>query len=170
MIDVATWPQTVAEARRVQQALAPRVIRRGTAAGVTYVAGVDVHARGDVAVAVAVLVELPELDVIESSVAECPMTFPYVPGYLAFREVPVALAALRALGRPPEALLIDGHGLAHPRRFGLASYLGLVMDLPAAGCAKSRLIGRHTSPATPRGSTTALMDGAHQAAQTRARA
>jgi deoxyribonuclease V len=162
MTDVAAWPQTVAEARRLQQTLAPRVIRRGTAAGVTCVAGVDVHVRGEVAVAVAALVELPELDLIESAVAERPVTFPYVPGYLAFREVPVALDALRALGRPPDALLVDGHGLAHPRRFGLACHLGVVMDLPTAGCAKSRLIGRHGAPAATRGSTTALREGAQQ--------
>lgn len=81
---------------------------------------------------------------------------PYVPGYLSFRELPAALGGLR---EPPEAVLVDGHGLAHPRRLGLACHLGVELDLPTAGCAKLRLTGTHDEPGTERGSQAPLMDG-----------
>jgi deoxyribonuclease V len=85
--------------------------------------------------------------------------FPYVPGYLSFREVPPLLAAFEGLERPPDLVLVDGHGRAHPRRFGIACHLGVLLDLPTVGCAKSRLVGAHREPGPRRGATTRLVDG-----------
>ncbi len=155
----SSWPTTVAEARRLQEQLRDRVVTSGSAKAATRVAGVDVHVRGNTAVAVAALVTLPSLALVETSVAEREVHFPYVPGYLSFRELPAALAALRGLREPADALLVDGHGLAHPRRFGLACHLGVELDLPTVGCAKSRLIGTYDEPETERGSAAPLMDG-----------
>ncbi len=149
----------MAEARQLQEHLRGRVITSGSARAATTVAGVDVHLRGKTAVAVAALVELPSLALVETAVAERAVQFPYVPGYLSFRELPAALAALRGLREPPDAVLVDGHGLAHPRRFGLACHLGVELNLPTVGCAKSRLIGTHDEPGMERGSQAPLMDG-----------
>jgi deoxyribonuclease V len=88
-----------------------------------------------------------------------PVRFPYVPGLLSFREAPALLAAIRRLKAEPDAFLFDGQGLAHPRRFGLACHVGLLIDRPSVGCAKSRLIGRHAEPDTHRGATAPLTDG-----------
>ena len=86
------------------------------------------------------------------------MTFPYVPGLLSFREVPVLLKVLRRVATPVQGVLCDGHGIAHPRRLGLASHLGVIVGLPTVGCAKSRLCGTHDEPGTKRGSMTPLTD------------
>jgi deoxyribonuclease V len=96
--------------------------------------------------------------VIEQQLAFRDVTFPYVPGLLSFREAPAVLAALRKVRNAPDALMCDGHGLAHPRRFGIASHIGIIVGLPTIGCAKTRLIGRHEEPGLPRGSSAALLD------------
>jgi deoxyribonuclease V len=92
-------------------------------------------------------------------VAVRPLRLPYVPGLLSFREDPAVLAALRRLRATPDVLLYDGHGLAHPRRFGVACHIGLIVDRPAIGCAKSRLVGMHREPGWRRGSAAPLLDG-----------
>jgi deoxyribonuclease V len=107
-------------------------------------------------VAGVVLWDAAEQRVVEQHTALCPLTFPYVPGLLSFREAPALLAALRKLEQPPDVLMCDGQGLAHPRRFGIACHLGLICRLPALGCAKSRLIGVHDEPRLGRGATTPL--------------
>lgn len=162
MIDTGAWPASVAAARAVQERLAAKVTCRGTAEGARTVAGVDVHVKGETAIGVAALVSLPGLDLLETSVARRRVRFPYVPGYLAFREAPAALAAVRSLERRPDALLVDGHGLAHPRGFGLACHLGVELDLPTVGCAKSPLVGEYREPGQSRGSTAPLLDGPTQ--------
>ena len=101
----------------------------------------------------------PELDVLETATARCPTTFPYVPGLLSFRELPAVLAALEQLREPPDLLLCDGQGIAHPRRFGIASHLGLLVDIPAIGVAKTRLCGTHAEPPHQRGAWTPLRAG-----------
>jgi deoxyribonuclease V len=108
--------------------------------------------------AVAVL-DARTLAVVETACAEVPARFPYVPGYLSFRELPALLAAFSKLSSAPDLVLCDAHGRAHPRRFGLASHLGVALDLPTIGCAKSRLVGEHATPASARGSFAALRDG-----------
>ncbi len=149
-------PADAAGARALQTQLAACVATRGSARHATLVAGVDVHVRDATAIAVATLVHVPTLELRETATAEEPVRFPYVTGLLAFRELPAALAALQRLDTVPHAVLVDGHGLAHPRRFGLACHLGLALDLPTAGCAKTRLVGDYAMPAGPRGSRSTL--------------
>jgi len=139
------WPKCVDEARAIQQALRRRVVTRDRLGRVRHVAGVDAsyeRRSGRVCAAVAVLA-LPELALVEHVVVRRRTRFPYLPGYLSFREAPAVLAALEKLRSVPDLLLCDGQGYAHPRRFGLACHLGLLADLPSIGVAKSRLIGTH---------------------------
>lgn len=125
------------------------------------VAGVDVgfEAGWTVTRAAVAVLRYPELDVLETATARCPTTFPYVPGLLSFRELPAVLAALEQLREPPDLLLCDGQGIAHPRRFGIASHLGLLVDIPAIGVAKTRLCGTHAEPPHQRGAWTPLRAG-----------
>lgn len=95
---------------------------------------------------------------IERHVATRPVSFPYVPGLLSFREVPALLVVIRRLRLTPDVFIADGQGLAHPRRFGLASHLGVVLDHPTVGCAKSRLAGTFAEPGPERGSWTELKE------------
>ena len=104
-----------------------------------------------------VLWDTVEQRVVEEHVARRRLRFPYVPGLLSFREAPALLAALRRLRTRPDLLMCDGQGLAHPRRFGIACHLGVFCDLPAVGCAKSRLVGEHAEPARARGASVPLL-------------
>jgi len=158
------WPATPAEAIALQVRLAPRVLLEGDPPNVRSVAGCDLAflgrgRRGDTARAAVVLLSYPELTPLEQHVAEAPVTFPYVPGLLAFREIPALLQAFERLRQAPDLLLVDGQGYAHPRRFGIACHLGLILDIPTIGVAKSRLTGRHDEPAVAAGSRAELRDG-----------
>lgn len=112
---------------------------------IRYVAGADVsYGRGDTeAVAAVVVVEIPGLHVVETATASAPLTFPYIPGLLSFREAPALIEAFRRIDAQMDAVIFDGHGLAHPRRFGLACHVGLWLDIPSVGCAKKKLVGDH---------------------------
>lgn len=103
--------------------------------------------------------DFPSLEIIEKAVAEVPLEFPYIPGLLSFREAPGILAAIEQLSASPDVLIVDGHGLAHPRRFGLACHLGIWLDLPTIGCAKSILVGDLTPLGETVGSTANLTLG-----------
>ena len=149
-----SWNLTVPEARALQEDLRKLVVREDRLGPVRRVAGVDVSydRRSPVLFAAAVVLDADTLEPIET-VGICDRArFPYVPGYLSFREAPAVLRALAKLRHTPDLLICDGHGVAHPRRFGLACHLGLWLDLPTIGCAKSRLIGSHAEPGTRRGS------------------
>jgi deoxyribonuclease V len=120
------------------------------------VAGADVSEKDGSARAAIVVVR--DLEPVEEATAEQPVRFPYVPGLLSFREIPPLLAAWRKLRTRPDVVIVDGQGYAHPRRFGLACHLGVLLGLPTLGCAKSRLIGEFEEPGPQRGSWTPLRD------------
>jgi len=148
------FPGTVVEARLLQERLRgsvrvepldPSRLRRVAAADVTFL-----DEKETVAAAV-VVVGYPSGDIIEERTAVVRTGFPYVPGYLSFREGPAILAAWVRLRHPPDAVLLDGQGVAHPRRFGIASHVGVLLDVPSVGCAKSRLVGEHDEPGPEKG-------------------
>jgi deoxyribonuclease V len=148
------WPLTVEEAIAIQNQLQPEVITEDQLGEVQYVAGVDVGFEQDYAIsraAVAVL-SFPDLQLVEQAIARRPTTFPYVPGFLSFREVPVVIDALEQVTTIPDLILCDGQGIAHPRRFGLACHLGVLTDMPTIGVAKSLLIGKHEELPVEKGS------------------
>ena len=153
------WDVSPAEARDIQRQLGERVLVQPLDRRPESVAGVDVSTRGGRARAAVVLLAYPDLVPLRSATAEMAVSFPYVPGLLAFREGPVVLAALERLTDWPDVLMFDGQGLAHPRRVGLATHLGVLLDMPAVGCAKSRLCGVYVEPGEQKGSWTPLTDG-----------
>ena len=146
------------EARRVQERVPPAVIRRDRLGRVRTVAGADIALRGDNGYAAVILYSFPDLVEIERVSSSGKLKFPYVPGLLAFREIPLLLEAFASLRNSPDLILADAHGWAHPRRAGMACHLGLVLDIPTIGCAKSVLVGQYKMPAAARGSTAALWD------------
>ncbi len=155
------WGVTPKEAIAIQQRLRGLVRIGDDYTPPRLVAGVDVgFEEGNTITRAAVAVlSFPELELVEQAIARLPTTFPYVPGLLSFREVPAVLAALEKLSRLPDMLLCDGQGVAHPRRLGIASHLGVLLDLPTIGVAKSRLIGSHDEPGEEKGAWAALRDG-----------
>ena len=158
--DLHTFELTPAEAAQVQRKLRTRVITRPDGRAFERVAGADLaldHKRG-IGIAGVVSFALPDLVEVERSSAIGPLSFPYVPGLLSFREGPLLLEALAGLKQRPDLLMFDGQGLAHPRRFGLACHMALLLDLPGIGVAKSRLIGQFEEPGLCRGSWSPLLD------------
>lgn len=155
------WDLAPREAMALQSRLATEIDCRDDFGPVTRVAGVDVGFEDNGAVtraAVAVLA-YPSLQLVTSAIARLPTRFPYVPGLLSFREVPAVLAAMEQLDVAPDLLLCDGQGIAHPRRLGIASHLGLLLDIPSIGVAKTRLIGQHGEVPNERGAWVPLRDG-----------
>ena len=154
------WDLTPPKAIALQTQLASQVIRKARSRRQKFntVAGVDTAYRQERVCAAVVVFSLADLKVIEEVVAAQPVRFPYYPGLLSFREGPVILKALNRLKTAPDVLMLDGQGIAHPRRFGLASHIGLLTDLPAIGCAKTRLIGDYREPQRSRGSISELTE------------
>ena len=148
-----------AEARRLQGEIASRVVEGPPLdlSRVRYVAGADVSTQGDLGYATVVVLSFPDLSVVEVRGYESRLTFPYVPGLLAFREITSVVGALREVESEVDAVIFDAHGLAHPRGMGLASHLGLFIDVPSVGCAKSRLVGEHEEPGPEKGDTADLV-------------
>ena len=146
------------EARRLQNELRTQVVGTDRFGTINTVAGVDIGLKKDIALASVVVLSFPELRIVESVVTKSPVRFPYIPGLLSFREIPPLLTAFDQLQTEPDLVIVDGQGIAHPRRFGLASHLGLILDKPTIGCAKSRLWGRYEEPESEQGSYTYLMD------------
>ena len=139
------WNLEQDEAKALQRVLAKQVIREDRLDEVRYIAGVDmaINEESGMARAAVILLSYPELQVAEQHVYEEPLRMPYIPGLLSFREIPSILGAFDQLKQQPELVMVDGQGIAHPRRLGIASHLGLWLDLPTIGCAKSILIGHH---------------------------
>ncbi len=153
------WDASVEQAIALQRELALQVEARDgfEPEKLTTIAGVDASYR-DVSRAVVVVLSFPDLRVIEEAAATRETTFPYIPGLLSFREIPALLDALAKLRTRPELLLVDGHGIAHPRRIGIASHLGVVTGIPSIGCAKSRLTGTYVEPGPIAGDCSPLFD------------
>ncbi len=120
------------------------------------VAGVDASYHQGMIFAAAILFKFPSQEIVDQTVADMPLEFPYIPGLLSFREAPAILTALAQLSKSPDVLIVDGHGFAHPRRFGLACHLGVWLDLPSIGCAKSILVGEHAPLGSEAGSSAQL--------------
>jgi deoxyribonuclease V len=153
-----TWPRTENEALTMQDALRSRVILEPGPADPETVAGLDVAYDGDRLAAAVVVLDAHDLSVRDTSVVVGTPTFPYVPGLFAFREAPALLDALERLRVRPDVLICDGHGVAHPRRFGLASHLGVLTGLPAFGVGKTRLLGTWEPVGPRRGDRSDLVD------------
>jgi len=154
------WDVSPAEAIQIQEALRRRLDLREARRPTETVAGVDVSydTRTPTLYAAVVLMRLHDHEILETATATRPATFPYIPGLLSFREAPAVLQAVTRLTRRPDCLLCDGQGIAHPRRFGLACHLGLLLNLPSIGCAKSVLVGEYQEPPEKRGGFRMLID------------
>ena len=161
------WPTTFEAAQALQEQLRSQVITSDDLGEVRAVAGVDAGYEPDpdapsesdrvLARAAIVVLEYPSLRPLDYAIARRPTTFPYVPGFLSFRETPAVLAALDLLHVRPDLLICDGQGIAHPRRFGIACHVGLLANIPSIGCAKSLLVGRYAPLPDERGASVPLM-------------
>ncbi len=153
------WPETISieQARGVQKTLRKRVRIIPLKGEPRYVAGVDAAFSEGLVYAAACLYRYPELTPLEQATAVEKLRFPYVPGFLSFREGPAIIAAIRKLTAKPEVILVDGQGIAHPRGIGIASHLGVLLDIPSIGCAKTRLVGEFKVPGKRKGSWSELM-------------
>lgn len=160
LIESRDWNLSPREAVKLQARLAPAVVECPLPDAVRLVAGLDLAFTPDKRSCIAGVVLWDVLDerVVDQHLALTPVTFPYVPGLLSFREIPALLSVLKKLSSMPDVLMCDGQGVAHPRRFGLASHLGVLLDMPTIGCAKSRLIGTHDEPGLAKGDSVPLFD------------
>lgn len=153
-----SWTLDPQEALRVQASLRDRLVLAWDGRSIETVGGVDIGLSGENARAALVVFRFPDLAPLEAVTAEVPLVFPYIPGLLAFREGPAVLAAWEKLTHRPDLLLFDGQGIAHPRGIGIAAHMGLWLDRPSIGVAKSRLYGRHTQPGPHPGDQETLTD------------
>ncbi len=153
------WDVTPEEAAEIQREMLPRVVEQDQVGELHHVAGVDVGFEGDenkTSRAAVVVLKFPELTLVEYTIARTPVQFPYIPGLLAFREAPVILRALEQIETKPDVIIVDGHGRAHPRHMGIACTLGVLLEEPTIGCAKSILVGEAEEPAEQVGAWTPL--------------
>ena len=146
---------------KLQADLASAVLQEGELEGVSLIAGVDVSIgrQGSIGRGAVVVLKYPSLEIAEESANEGPVTMPYIPGLLSFRELPLILPAIEKLKLTPDLFIVDGQGIAHPRRLGIAAHLGLFTGKPTIGCAKSRLCGEHREVGESKGSAVELVDG-----------
>ena len=156
-----SWQLSIDQAKQLQTRLASLVSRENELTEPHLIAGCDISApdSNGIVHAAVIIVRYPSLEVVEEQVVEKKAIFPYVPGLLSFRESPLLLTAFENLSNEPDLILVDGQGIAHPRHFGIASHLGLILNIPTIGCAKSRLCGHHKPLATQKpGAYTNLID------------
>ena len=152
------WDLSTGEAARLQKEMRARLVLKWDGRPVSLVGGVDVSIKTEAARAAVVVLRFPDLRPVEGVTADAPLVFPYVPGLLAFREGPAVLAAWEMLQNKPDLLMFDGQGIAHPRGIGIASHMGLWLDRPTIGVAKSRLYGRHAEVGPHHGDHADLTD------------
>lgn len=155
-----TWPTSAQEAIAIQKKLRDDVCLNDGFTQIEYIAGIDCSydIKRNVSFAIIVIMRKDELIPIEIIRAELPTNFPYIPGLLSFREIPVILAAYNQLHIQPDLLMVDGQGIAHPRRLGIAAHLGVLLDTPSIGVAKSKLTGQYRVPSLTKGSRSDLLD------------
>lgn len=148
------WDLTPRQAIALQQELRQKIVTSDQFGPVRHIAGVDVgfEDKGATTRAAVVVMAFPDLSIVSSAIARLPTRLPYIPGLLSFREVPAILEAIAKLEQPPDLLLCDGQGYAHPRRFGIACHLGLLTGIPSVGVGKTRLVGTHQDVGPERGS------------------
>jgi len=159
------WDVSPAQAIALQERFRPRVIREDVLPPVVRrVAGIDIGFEdgGRTTKAAVAVLAFPSLELCERHTVRIPTTFPYVPGLLSFREIPAALRVMELVENLPDVIICDGQGIAHARRMGLASHLGLALDMPTIGAAKSRLTGTHRAVPKQKGCSVPLMDGDEQ--------
>lgn len=154
------WDVSIDEAKTIQQRLRDRVVTGDRLGSIHHVAGIDVgfEQMNTITRAAIAVLSFPDLELVDQVLARRPTSFPYVPGLLSFREVPAVLDAFDKLRIRPDLLLCDGQGIAHPRRFGIACHIGVWLDIPSIGVAKSRLIGTHTEVPPQKGAYAELYD------------
>jgi len=154
------WKISVQQAKDIQKQLALRILRSGEIVSLKYIAGVDIAVGkvGGIASAAVIVLKYPGLKLVEVAMAQGRLELPYIPGLLSFRESPLILAACRKLTIIPDLIMVDGQGIAHPRRLGIASHLGILLDITTIGCAKSRLCGSHMMPDKESGSYANIID------------
>jgi deoxyribonuclease V len=154
------WQVSITEALDIQLRLAAKVSKVSEVTTPRFIAGVDISVgkTREMATGAVIILSYPELRLVETKIVNEKLNFPYIPGLLSFRESPLILAACEKLTVTPDLILVDGQGVAHPRRLGLASHLGLFLDTPTIGCAKSRLCGSHKELGVEPGSFVELVD------------
>jgi len=152
------WDITPSDAVDLQKRLSQEVVRKSGLTTVETVAGIDTGYSKGMAKAAVVNFKYPSLEPLDQAVSLRPVDFPYIPGLLSFRETPVILQAFEKLKQTPDLLIIDGHGLAHPRRFGIACHIGLLLGIPSIGCAKTLLVGEYDEPCPEQGGFSYLKD------------
>lgn len=153
-----SWKVNIEEARAIQLELKDRIILQNLSGPVRLIAGADVSfsSEGELGFAAVTVFKYPEMEMVEQTDSSGYLNFPYIPGYLTFREAPILLQAFEKVVNIPDLILFDGQGIAHPRKMGLAAHLGLALDLPAVGCAKSVLVGEFKEPSVVKGSWSLL--------------
>lgn len=161
---LALYPDSLHDAIATQNELRKRVRIENDHLPIKTIAGVDVSydINHNIVFAFIVVLHKESLETIEAVRASAPVSFPYVPGFLSFREIPAILSALDQLSTSPDILMVDGQGIAHPRRLGIAAHLGVLTDTPAIGVAKSRLVGWHKEVGVLKGQQTPLLHGNEQ--------
>lgn len=151
------WASDIDSAKRAQRILRRNVLITHLKKNINYIAGVDSAFSKDKIICVAILFRYPELEYLEDRHTVMDITFPYIPGLLSFREGPAMITTIKKLSTKPDLLLIDGQGIAHPDGFGIASHIGVILNIPTIGCAKSRLIGDYDEPGRRKGEFSYLI-------------
>jgi len=158
-LNIHSWEVSPQEAIKIQKDLKSNISLKKSFSKIDKIAGVDVSYYQNKMIAGVIIFEFPNLKIIEKQSFVSSINFPYIPGLLTFREGPSILSAFKKIKNEPDIILFDGQGIAHPRRMGIATHLGLFLNRPTIGCAKSRLSGKYTSVGEEKGDYTPLKEG-----------
>ena len=151
------WPKDIAGAKKMQEVLRDKARITSLRKSPEYIAGVDAAFLNDKIIGAACLYKYPEIIFVEEAYSITETSFPYVPGFLSFREGPAIVKAIQGLTHKPDVILFDGQGIAHPKGLGIASHVGILLDIPTIGCAKSRLVGNYREPGFKKGNRSSLI-------------